>query len=235
MTAAIDVIIAGGGIGGLTLALALDQVGIRARVYEAAAELGELGVGINILPHAAKEYAHLGVLDRLVADGIELERYMWFNRHGQQIWQEPRGRKAGYAWPQVSIHRGRFHRILADTVRERLGPDALLLDHQLQDFSSDANGATARFVSRRTGGVQAEVSAPLLVAADGIHSMVRARFYPDQGPPRWAGNMMWRMTVELERPLLGGSTMFAAGTGDIKVVAYEISAVARARGRSLCN
>ncbi len=229
------VIIAGGGIGGLSLALALHDAGIRARVYESVSRLEELGVGINVLPHAAREYERLDVLDALLDSGVELERYMWFSRFGQEIHREARGRAAGYAWPQVSIHRGAFHRILAQAVRERLGPDALVLDHHLERFSQTGARVSASFVSRRNGTRHAPVDGDLLVAADGIHSVVRRQFYPDQGPPCWAGNMMWRMTVELAEPLLGGRTMFSAGTGNIKVVGYEISAAMKARGRSLFN
>lgn len=229
------VIIAGGGIAGLTLALALHEVGYAPRVYEAAGQLAELGVGINVLPHAAKEFARLGVLDELVAEGVELERYMWFNRHGQEIWQEPRGRRAGYAWPQVSIHRGALHRVLADAVRARLGDAALLLDHQLTGFAQDATSVTAHFASRASGAPRDSVRGEVLIGADGIHSALRRCFYPDEGPPRWAGNMMWRMCVELPGPVLGGATMFSAGTGELKVVGYEISAAARRQGRSLFN
>ena len=199
------------------------------------ATLAELGVGINVLPHAAKEYERLGVLDALLAEGVELERYMWFNRHGQQIWSEARGRKAGYQWPQISLHRGNFHRVLADAVRARLGADAIALDHHLRGFTQTADKVRAEFMSRATGAARAAVECDLLIGADGIHSALRRGFYPHEGPPRWAGNMMWRMTVELPEPLLGGSTMFSAGSGDIKVVGYEISAAAKRRGRSLCN
>lgn len=230
-----EIVIAGGGIAGLTLALALHDAGITARVYESTTTLGELGVGINVLPHAAREFARLGVLDRLVASGVELERYMWFNRFGQEILAEPRGRRAGYAWPQVSIHRGALHRILAEAVRERLGHGAIVLGHHLQDFAQDGARVQARFVDKASGARRAAVECDLLVAADGIHSAARRTFYPDEGPPRWAGNMMWRMTVELARPVLGGATMFSAGTGDIKVVGYEISAAHKAAGGSLFN
>ncbi|MGE0482663.1 MAG: flavin-dependent oxidoreductase [Gammaproteobacteria bacterium] len=230
-----EIVIAGGGIAGLTLALALHEAGFAARVYESTAVLGELGVGINVLPHAAKEYERLGVLDRLVASGVELERYMWFNRFGQEILAEPRGRRAGYAWPQVSIHRGALHRILAETVRERLGHTAIVPGHHLHAFHQDGGRVHARFVDKASGAPRAGLDCDLLIAADGIHSVARRVFYPDEGAPRWAGNMMWRMTVELEHPVLGGSTMFSAGTGDLKVVGYEISAAHKATGGTLFN
>ena len=230
-----DILIAGGGIGGLTLALALHDAGFRPRVYEAVATLGELGVGINVLPHAAKEYARLGVLDALLAEGVELQRYMWFNRFGQEIWRETRGREAGYQWPQVSIHRGTFHRILADAVRTRLGNDAIVLDHHLGGFTQDANKVEAQFTRRSSGAPCAAVACDVLIGADGIHSTLRRGFYPNEGAPRWAGNMMWRMTVELPAPILGGQTMFSAGNGELKVVGYEISAGAKRSARSLFN
>ena len=229
------ILIAGGGIAGLTLALALHEAGYQARVFEAVATLGELGVGINVLPHAAKEYERLGVLDALLAEGVELERYMWFNRHGQEIWSEARGRKAGYQWPQVSIHRGSFHRVLADAVRARLGADAIVLDHHLSGFTQNANKVSAQFTSRSSGAARGAIECDLLIGADGIHSTLRRGFYPAEGAPRWAGNMMWRMTVELPAPILGGNTMFSAGNGELKVVGYEISAAAKRQGRSLFN
>ena len=143
--------------------------------------------------------------------------------------------EAGYQWPQISLHRGNFHRVLADAVRARLGADAIALDHHLRGFTQTADKVRAEFMSRATGAARAAVECDLLIGADGIHSALRRGFYPHEGPPRWAGNMMWRMTVELPEPLLGGSTMFSAGSGDIKVVGYEISAAAKRRSRSLCN
>ena len=230
-----DLIIVGGGIGGLTLALALHEAGITTRIYESSDSLEELGVGINILPHATKEYERLGILPALLENGVSLERYIWFNRFGQEIFREARGLDAGYAWPQVSIHRGRFQRILRDEVHARLGPEAIVLDHHLRSLADDGDRVTATFVSKRHSTVQPPVDAAAVVAADGIHSVARRMFYPQEGPPRWAGNMMWRMTVALDAPVLGGATMFSAGTGDIKVVGYEISAQERRRGASLFN
>ena len=104
-----DIAIVGGGIGGLTLALALHQRGIACRVYESAPEVKELGVGITLLPHAMRELAALGLGEALTRQGIENRESCFFNRFGQLIYAEPRGRFAGYPFPEVGIHRGRLH------------------------------------------------------------------------------------------------------------------------------
>ena len=228
------VAIAGGGIGGLTAALCLHEIGVDVSIYESVSELRELGVGINILPHAAKIYAELGIADRLLESGVELRYYSWFNKFGQEIWTEPRGRNAGYKWPQISIHRGKFHSILADVVRERLGAEAINCNRHIDDFEREDKQVIARFLDRQTGQHVETVTADALIGADGIHSAVRSKFYPDEGPPRWSGNMLWRTTVEID-PVRGGQTMIAAGHAAQKIVGYGISNEARQRGKSLFN
>ncbi|HEY6994568.1 MAG TPA: FAD-dependent monooxygenase, partial [Xanthobacteraceae bacterium] len=99
------VIIVGGGIGGLTSALMLHARGIDCELYEQSDAVRELGVGINTLPHAIKELAELGLLDRLDAVGIRTYELFYTNRFGQEIWRELRGIDAGYEVPQFSIHR----------------------------------------------------------------------------------------------------------------------------------
>ena len=89
-------IIVGGGIGGLTTALMLHARGMDCEVYEQAETIRELGVGINTLPHAIKELAELGLLERLDAVGIRTYELFYTNRFGQEIWREPRGTDAGY-------------------------------------------------------------------------------------------------------------------------------------------
>ena len=228
------VMIAGGGIGGLTAALCLHEVGVRVSVFESSSGLKELGVGINVLPHAVKEYERLGLMERLLESGVELQTYAWFNKFGQPIWSEPRGRSAGYNWPQISIHRGHLQAILSNAVRERLGTGAQTWNHHLESFEQVDDRVRARFVDRRSGALAGTCEADALIGADGIHSVVRSRYYPDEGPPRWSGNMLWRMTVETD-PVLGGQTMIAAGNSRTKVVGYEISRAAKERGRSLFN
>ena len=100
------VIVAGAGIGGLAAALALHAVGAEVVVYEAAPQVLPLGVGINLLPHAGEVLAGLGLMDQLAALGVATRELVYFNRLGQRIWGEPRGRFAGHATPQLSLPRG---------------------------------------------------------------------------------------------------------------------------------
>src|SRR5262245_64650776 len=121
MDRCLKIIIAGGGIGGLAAALALHELGIDAEIYEQSPELRELGVGINMLPHAVKELASLGLLPALDGAGIRTRELVYTNRLGQTVWRELRGIDAGYAMPQFSIHRGKLHGVLLRAVLERLG------------------------------------------------------------------------------------------------------------------
>src|SRR6266403_52452 len=116
-----DVIIVGAGIGGLTLGLALQRCGIPCRIFESAAEIRPIGVGINLLPHATKELAALGLERSLASVAIETRDATFFNRFGQLIYQEPLGRAAGYDYPQFSIHRGDLQRLLYDAFCARAG------------------------------------------------------------------------------------------------------------------
>jgi 2-polyprenyl-6-methoxyphenol hydroxylase-like FAD-dependent oxidoreductase len=216
-----NAIIVGAGIGGLTAALSLHAAGIRCRVYESAAEIRPLGVGINVLPHATKELDDLGLLPALEAAGVITREVVYVTRRGQAIWSEPRGRFAGYRWPQVSIHRGTLQMLLYDAVRERLGADAVLADHRAVGVSQSAGSATVHF-RRRAGGDQTlDASADVVIAADGIHSAIRAGFYPDEGPPKWGGMILWRGT-SIARPFLSGATMMIAGNAKTKFVCYPI-------------
>jgi len=210
------VIIAGGGIGGLTTALSLHAAGIEAEVFESVAEIRPLGVGINILPHAVRELTELGLADALAATGIATRELRYISAHGQEIWREPRGLAAGYHWPQYSIHRGRLHMLLLAEVRARLGAARVHLGKRMMTSSQDAHGATAHFAdgSSATGDA--------LVAADGIHSAARAQRHPDEGPPRWKGAVLWRAT-SVAPGFLGGATMIQCGHHDLKFVCYPIA------------
>ena len=200
-----DVIIAGAGIGGLTAALELHRVGISARVYESVDEIRPLGVGINLLPHAAKVLGECGLLPALLETAIETKDLTFFNKFGQKIWSEARGKEAGYAWPQLSIHRGALQMILLRAVRERLGPERIRTGHHLQDVEPTSDGRVrARFIRRETGQTVADETADLVIGADGIHSTIRAKFYPHEGAPKWNGILLWRATTQHRRSCPAG-------------------------------
>ncbi|CAJ0683535.1 flavin-dependent oxidoreductase [Ralstonia mannitolilytica] len=228
--------IIGAGIGGLTLALMAQRQGFEVEVWEAVQTLRPLGVGINLLPHAARQLCELGLEDTLGALAIRTSALAYYNRFGQPIWHEPRGLAAGYDWPQFSIHRGEFQMALADAVMERLGRDAVHLGHSFEAVrSTGEGGGPVRFTLRdRANDAVVESSADVLIGADGIHSAVRRHFYPTGDTPRFAGRMLWRAVTE-GQPYLDGRTMFMAGHQDQKFVAYPISEPLRQQGRSRIN
>ena len=222
------IIVAGAGIGGLTLALSLHQLGIPVAVFEAVSEIKPLGVGINLLPHAVRELCELGLEDRLAEIAIPTQALAYYSRHGRPIWQEPRGREAGYHWPQFSVHRGALQMLLLETVRARLGADAVRFGHHLVEHQEFDEGVIALF----RGGDP--VMGSVLVGADGIHSALRAHNLRDEGPPIWNGAILWRGVTE-GAPFLGGRTMIMAGHEFQKFVAYPISRAAYDQGRSVIN
>src|SRR5215475_717981 len=142
------IVIAGGGIGGLAAALALHELGIEAEVYEKSHELRELGVGINMLPHAVKELASLGLLPALDATGVRTRKLVYTSRLGHTVWEELRGVDAGYSMPQFSIHRGKLHGVLLRAVFERLGAARIHTDCRLVDFQDRAGEVFATFNHR---------------------------------------------------------------------------------------
>ena len=223
------ILIAGGGVGGLTLALSLHQAGIACRVFEAAPEIRSLGVGINLLSHAMRELTELGLLDALRAVAVETREVCFYNRFGQFIHKEPRGKFAGYDWPQLSIHRGDLHEVLLAAVRQRLGGDAFVLGKKAVGFTQDADTITLQFED----GTSAQGSA--VVGCDGIHSAIRKQLHPGEGPPAYQGINMWR-GVTRGKPYLSGASMVIAGWLEAgKMVIYPIRNNIDANGNQLIN
>jgi 2-polyprenyl-6-methoxyphenol hydroxylase-like FAD-dependent oxidoreductase len=227
------VAIAGGGIGGLTLALMLHERGIDVHVYEAADEIRPLGVGINLLPHASQQLCQLGLESVLAGKGVETSMLAYFNKFGQEIWREPRGRAAGYDTPQYSIHRGELQMTLLQTAVERLGADRIHAGHTFKSFEQVADRVLSTYTTR-SGQTDVQVETDVLIGADGIHSAVRRFMYPQGDQPRFSGRMLWRGVTEAE-PYMDGRSMFMAGHQDQKFVCYPISEPLRKQGRSLIN
>ena len=228
------VLIVGAGIGGLTTALALHRIGVDVQVYEAVREVKALGVGINVQPHAIAILHELGLAHALEETGIQTSELRYLNTFGQLIWQEPRGLAAGYAVPQYSIHRGGLQMLLLRAVEQALPPGSVHTGHELLGVESLPDGVRARFSDRLRGGQDLSVDGSALIAADGIHSVVRRHFYPDEGDPRFSGRILWRATTETA-PLLDGRTMDWAGHDSQKFVCYPISEQARRAGRAVLN
>ena len=221
--------IIGAGIGGLTLALELHDAGISCTVIEAVSEIAPLGLGVNILPHAAAVLSRLGLEEELDEIAITTRESSFFNRFGQLIHSEPAGRYAGYPFPQYSIHRGEFQVALLAAVRNRLGPDAVLLGRKCVRVDQDESSATVVFEEHESMRFDA------VVACDGIHSAIRKQFFPDEGALLYSGINMWR-GVTRGPGFLSGATMVRAGSlGSGKMVVYPIRDSIDAEGNQLLN
>lgn len=228
------VIIAGGGIGGLTAALSLNKLGIEVKVFESVNEVRPLGVGINILPHASRELLALGLQDELDQFAIRTREMAYFTRNGLPVISYPCGEYAGYNWPQYSLHRGEFQMMLFRVFQQRAGKDSVLTGHRLVDFEQDANGVVACFSAPGSAEVIHEESADALIGADGLHSMVRKKLYPNEGSPVFSGMICFRGAVE-GSPYLDGETMVICGDQRLTLVSYPLSRKLKDQGLSLIN
>jgi 5-methylphenazine-1-carboxylate 1-monooxygenase len=217
-----DILIVGGGIGGLTLGLALHAARIPCRVFESAADIRAVGVGINILPHGTRELAALGLEADLARVGIATKDATFFNRFGQLIYQEPLGRAAGYDHPQFSIHRGDLQMVLLEAFRSRAGADRILTGHHCVGLEQDDSGVTLHFSQGPGGPAGQSVRGRAAIACDGINSVIRKQFFPNEGEPRYSGVNMWR-GVTRWKPILSGASMTRAGwLSHGKMVIYPI-------------
>jgi len=229
-----NIVIVGGGIAGLSLALGLHQQGIACQVLEAVPQVKEIGVGITLLPHAMRELAALGLQPALEAVGIENLESVFFNRHGQFIYQEPRGRHAGYALPELGMHRGKLHQVLYQAALARLGSGALHLDHRCVGVSQSATGATVHVQSLSGGHTLPDVHCDAVIACDGVNSVIRRQFYP-QEQMAFAGINTWR-GVTVHKPILTGKSYIRIGSIETgKMVIYPIVDDVDGQGNQLIN
>jgi 5-methylphenazine-1-carboxylate 1-monooxygenase len=230
-----DVIIIGGGIGGLTLALAIHATGVagRIRIFEAAPEIRPLGVGINLGPHAVKELSALGLQDALAAVACQPQDYAFFTRHGQLVYREPWGLAAGHQWPHFSIHRADLHQVLLDAVLARLGAKSFITGHRCTGFAQSGDRVTASFAGPDGGALETQ-QAEMLIACDGIHSVARAQFYPDEAPFVYRGINLWRGVTRMP-PYLSGCSIARIGARHSTLIMYPIRNNIDEAGNQLVN
>ncbi|MGO4247571.1 flavin-dependent oxidoreductase [Paenarthrobacter sp. RAF54_2] len=230
-------LVIGGGIGGLSLALSLkarfDDMEIH--VYEAASEFKPLGLGINLMPHCVRVLTELGLQNNLKEVAVEAEEFVFATHNGQIIYREPTGRYAGHEYPHFSIHRGDLHSVLLQAVIERLGADRVHTGHRLVEFSQDDAGVTAVFAGFEGAAIE-PVRGDFQVGADGVHSVVRKSYYPNEGAPVFHGINLWRGVTKM-RPFLSGASATRIGalhrTG--KLAVYPIRNNIDSEGNQLVN
>jgi 5-methylphenazine-1-carboxylate 1-monooxygenase len=231
------IMIAGGGIAGLTAALALHAAGFeRITVVETACEIQPVGAGLNIMPNAVRELDALGLLDRLEERAVRTRELRYYHRSGGLISCEPRGLGAGYHWPQLSIQRGELQLALADAVRTRLGPSALVGGVKVTGVEPLPDGRPRVQLEHRDGARRGKASLEpdVLIGADGIRSTVRAALNPGEGEPPWNGMLVWRGVSSLPAHRIG-TFMFIAGDDRRKAVVYPLSEPATDTGEVLVN
>jgi 2-polyprenyl-6-methoxyphenol hydroxylase-like FAD-dependent oxidoreductase len=228
------VIIVGGGIGGLTTALCLHKIGIEVRVYESVNEIKPLGVGINLLPHSIRVLTNLGLEPKIAQTAVETKDLVYFDKFGKKFWEEPRGRFAGYKWQQFSIHRGGFQMLLLEETKQIIGEENIKTNHHLQSFEQIGNKVKAHFIRKNTDNEAFTDEADFLIGADGINSVVRQQLFPNEGPPKYSQNVLYRGT-SMMKPYLTGASMVMIGHLRQKMVAYPISPVIDENGNQLIN
>lgn len=230
----LPVLIAGGGIGGLAMALTLHQIGVPCIVFEQVREMKPLGVGINIQPNAIRELFDLGITAAdLDAVGLPAREWALVGLNGNDVYSEPRGLEAGYRWPQYAVHRGLFQMLLYAKVVERMGAGAVRMGHRVAGYRNEADGSVTALVEAADGS-RSEEKGSLLIGADGLHSAVRAQMHPGQPPIHWGGAIMWRGTSP-GVPIRTGASFVGLGTHRHRVVFYPISAPDPATGLATIN
>lgn len=215
--------IVGAGIGGLTAALSLHAAGCRdITVLEAAPEIRDLGVGVNLPPHAVRELTELGLADELERVGIRTSELAYYDPAGTLISSEPRGLGAGYKWPQYSIHRGALQRLLLEAVLQRLGQAAVRTGQRVTGIANDGSDGDVVLEVADQAGRAVMHAADAAVIADGIRSQTRDRLRGKATPLATNGWVMYRGTTRAG-PFLTGHSMVIVGDEAQRTVVYPIA------------
>ena len=230
-----DIIIVGGGIGGLTLALSLHEVGLgnHVRVFDTVPEFKPIGGGINLGPHAIKVLSDLGLQEALIAVSKQPHDYAFFTKNGQLVYREPWGKAAGHKWPHISIHRAELHKVLVDAIVARIGPHCLHLGKRCTAVKQCSNSVTASFQDMNNG-AEEKHDASVLIGCDGVRSLVRKILLPQEGQPRFHGINLWR-GVARHKPFLTGNSIARVGAMHTTIIIYPIRDNVDSEGNQFVN
>jgi salicylate hydroxylase len=191
------ILIAGGGIGGLTAALSLLKRGFDVDVYEQASELKEVGAGVQLSPNGNRVLFELGVGEALMALSCEAtgkEIRLWNSGHTWKLFDLGSVSVARYGYPYLTVYRPDLIEVLAQAVRA-FKPDAIHLKSRVLGFTQDASGVTLQLES---GTASRTVQGDALIGADGVHSVIRQGLFGADEPER-TGLMAWRGVIPMER------------------------------------
>jgi salicylate hydroxylase len=188
---ALKVLVAGGGIGGITCVLALRQHGIECQLFEQAPAFGQVGAGLQVSSNAARVLLKLGLgeaLKRVATYPQGRDYRAWDN--GDRLYYTPLGRRAEahFGSPYYAAHRAD----LLDVLLSGLGEHGFRLGSRVERVDQDAGSVTVTLADGSTA------SGDILIGADGIHSTVRAQLFGKE-LPRYTGNVAWRGLVPAER------------------------------------
>ena len=257
-----SIAICGGGIAGMAFVLSLHDAGFHnIDIYESVSTISEVGVGINIQPSAVRELIELGLGEELSKTGIPTREIIYHHINGQEIFREPRGKAAGYKWPQYSIHRGKLLGILHAAVVERLGEERIHTGYKAIDcgqitttgegVDNNVSWATFKVIKdnenkKKEGNAGAAserekeqnkttktIEADLIVGCDGVHSNIR-KALTNEDAPRWTGIVMLRGLTKM-KPFFTGCSMTIIGLIEREMVIYPISKEVEDEGESLVN
>jgi 2-polyprenyl-6-methoxyphenol hydroxylase-like FAD-dependent oxidoreductase len=179
--------IVGGGIGGLTLAIAMQRKGFQVIVYESTPKFKPIGAGLGLAANAVKAFLEIGIADEVLSVGKVMKMFRIADDSGKTIAEtnsEEMSRRFGTV-NNFTIHRADLHRVLLN----QLEPETVVLDKNCVDAYQGVNGVALHF----TDGTK--VHADYLIACDGIHSPIRRKLLPESSP-RYAGYTCWRAVID---------------------------------------
>jgi salicylate hydroxylase len=188
------VAVIGGGIGGLTAALALIRQGIGVEVYEQAPELKELGAGVQISSNGTNVLYALGLREEAERLGVIVagkEIRLWSTGQTWKLFDLGAQSVERYGSPYMMFHRGDLHAVLLAAIRREC-PDAVHLNRKCTGVAQDGDGVTIHFESGEA------VRAPLVIGADGVQSRVRLSVF-GADRPEFTGIVAWRGLIPRDK------------------------------------